>query len=161
MLGLISCEPVAVPVLLSGPRAIAEAVLGTSPAPSRMAAPVRAVVDAAYRGSATDCGAASRVLGISPFQLKGRLRRAGLPPTSTLIAVARLGRLAELILLDGLTLSRAAYGSGYPDGFAASRHMHRVLGLRPSHLKRTDPALLDAAFARAIRTPRPTPTLGA
>lgn len=66
-----------------------------------------------------------------------RFAREGLPAPSHWLGFARLMNVASKLQQDeSVTMFRVACRTGYPDGFTMSNHMKRLLGHRPSEIRR-------------------------
>jgi len=61
---------------------------------------------------------------------------AGLPVPSHWLQFGRLLQVAMNLQNDQANIFRIASSVGYPDGFTASNQMMRLLGVRPSHVRR-------------------------
>ena len=66
----------------------------------------------------------------------GDILTNGLPVPSHWLHFARVLRAALLLQSSAVTLAEAARRYGYPDGFALSNQMHRLVGVRPSDARR-------------------------
>jgi len=80
--------------------------------------------------------ALARSLYLSRRALGRRFLTNGLPVPSHWLHFARVLRAALLLQGSAATLAEAARRYGYPDGFALSHQMHRLVGVRPSDERR-------------------------
>lgn len=80
--------------------------------------------------------ALARSLYLSRRALGRRFLMNGLPVPSHWLHFGRVLRASLLLQGSGVTLAEAASKFGYPDGFALSNQMHRLLGVRPSDARR-------------------------
>jgi AraC-like DNA-binding protein len=78
----------------------------------------------------------ARSLYLSRRALGRRFLTNGLPVPSHWLHFGRVLRAALRLQSSGATLSEAATRFGYPDGFALSNQMQRLLGVRPSDARR-------------------------
>jgi AraC-like DNA-binding protein len=74
----------------------------------------------------------ARAMYMSRRALGRRLSDRGLPVPSHWLQFARLLRLASRLQNSEASIFSIAYELGYPDGFAVSNQMHRLIGYRPS-----------------------------
>ncbi len=79
--------------------------------------------------------ALARSLYLSRRALGRRFLTNGLPVPSHWLHFARVLRAALLLQSSAATLAEAARRYGYPDGFALSNQMHRLVGVRPSEAR--------------------------
>ena len=80
--------------------------------------------------------ALARSLYLSRRALGRRFLANGLPVPSHWLHFGRVLRAALKLQSSGMTLAEAASRFGYPDGFALSNQMDRLLGVRPSDARR-------------------------
>ncbi len=80
--------------------------------------------------------ALARSLYLSRRALGRRFLTNGLPVPSHWLHFGRVLRAALMLQSHGVTLAEAARRYGYPDGFALSNQMHRLVGVRPSDARR-------------------------
>ncbi len=80
--------------------------------------------------------ALARSLYLSRRALGRRFLTNGLPVPSHWLHFGRVLRAALRLQSSDLTLAEAASRFGYPDGFALSNQMHRLIGVRPSEARR-------------------------
>ena len=80
--------------------------------------------------------ALARSLYLSRRALGRRFLTNGLPVPSHWLHFGRVLRAALMLQSPGVTLDEAASRYGYPDGFALSNQMHRLVGVRPSDARR-------------------------
>ena len=80
--------------------------------------------------------ALSRSLYLSRRALGRRFLTHGLPVPSHWLHFGRVLRAALKLQGSDMTLAEAASRFGYPDGFALSNQMHRLVGVRPSDARR-------------------------
>jgi AraC-like DNA-binding protein len=80
--------------------------------------------------------ALARSLYLSRRALGRRFLTNGLPVPSHWLHFGRLVRAALCLQSSGVTLAEAAGRFGYPDGFALSNQMQRLVGVRPSDARR-------------------------
>ena len=80
--------------------------------------------------------ALARSLYLSRRALGRRFLTNGLPVPSHWLHFGRVLRAALCLQSSGVTLAEAASRFGYPDGFALSNQMQRLLGVRPSDARR-------------------------
>ena len=80
--------------------------------------------------------ALSRSLYLSRRALGRRFLTNGLPVPSHWLHFGRVLRAALKLQGSNATLAEAAGRFGYPDGFALSNQMHRLVGVRPSDARR-------------------------
>ena len=76
--------------------------------------------------------ALARSLYLSRRALGRRFLTNGLPVPSHWLHFGRVLRASLSLQSSGMTLAEAASRFGYPDGFALSNQMHRLVGVRPS-----------------------------
>ena len=79
--------------------------------------------------------ALARCLYMSRRALGRRFSTKGLPVPSHWLQFGRILRLANAIHNSDESLSTIACSLGFPDGYAASNQMYRLLGLRPSTVR--------------------------
>lgn len=103
-------------------------------ADSNLARLVRQMVDLSIEVQ-TITGLARR-LYISRRALGRRLVKHGLPVPSHWLQAARLLRLATRLQNTQTSVFSVAYQAGYPDGFSVSNQMYRLIGYRPSQVRR-------------------------
>jgi AraC-like DNA-binding protein len=77
----------------------------------------------------------SRSMYLSRRALGRRLTTRGLPVPSHWLQMGRLLRVATRLQNSDATISSVAFEHGYPDGFALSNQMERLLGHRPSEVR--------------------------
>lgn len=77
----------------------------------------------------------ARRLYMSRRALGRRLAAARLPVPSHWLQVARLLRVISRLQNSEASIFSVGYEMGYPDGFAVSNQMHRLLGYRPSDVR--------------------------
>ena len=80
--------------------------------------------------------ALARSLYLSRRALGRRFLTNGLPVPSHWLHFGRVLRAALKLQGSNVTLAEAASRFGYPDGFALSNQMHRLVGVRPSDARR-------------------------
>ena len=80
--------------------------------------------------------ALARSLYLSRRALGRRFLTNGLPVPSHWLHFGRVLRAALRLQSSAVTLAEAASRFGYPDGFALSNQMHRLVGVRPSEARR-------------------------
>ncbi len=80
--------------------------------------------------------ALARSLYLSRRALGRRFLTNGLPVPSHWLHFGRVLRAALCLQSSGVTLAEAASRLGYPDGFALSNQMQRLVGVRPSDTRR-------------------------
>ena len=80
--------------------------------------------------------ALARSLYLSRRALGRRFLTNGLPVPSHWLHFGRVLRAALRLQSSAVTLEEAASRFGYPDGFALSNQMHRLVGVRPSEARR-------------------------
>ena len=80
--------------------------------------------------------ALARSLYLSRRALGRRFLMNGLPVPSHWLHFGRVLRAAQCLQSSGATLAEAASRLGYPDGFALSNQMQRLVGVRPSDARR-------------------------
>ncbi len=80
--------------------------------------------------------ALARSLYLSRRALGRRFLTNGLPVPSHWLHFGRVLRAALKLQGSAVTLAEAASRLGYPDGFALSNQMHRLVGVRPSDARR-------------------------
>jgi len=80
--------------------------------------------------------ALSRGLYLSRRALGRRFANRGLPVPSHWLQVSRLLRLSSRLQNSDASIFSIAYECGYPDGFSVSNQMHRLIGYRPSDVRR-------------------------
>ncbi len=80
--------------------------------------------------------ALSRSLYLSRRALGRRFLTNGLPVPSHWLHFGRVLRASLRLQGSGATLAEAASRFGYPDGFALSNQMHRLIDVRPSDARR-------------------------
>ena len=80
--------------------------------------------------------ALARSLYLSRRALGRRFLTNGLPVPSHWLHFGRVLRAALRLQSSAVTLAEAARRFGYPDGFALSNQMHRLVGVRPSDARR-------------------------
>jgi AraC-like DNA-binding protein len=80
--------------------------------------------------------ALARSLYLSRRALGRRFLTNGLPVPSHWLHFGRVLRAALRLQASNVPLAEAASRFGYPDGFALSNQMHRLLGVRPSDARR-------------------------
>jgi AraC-like DNA-binding protein len=78
----------------------------------------------------------SRSLYVSRRALGRRLALEGLPVPSHWLQMGRLLRVAVRLQNSEATVSSVAFEHGYPDGFSLSNQMERLMGHRPSEVRR-------------------------
>lgn len=79
--------------------------------------------------------ALSRGLYMSRRALGRRLMTRGLPVPSHWLQISRILRLASKLQNTRTSIFSLAYDAGYPDGFALSNQMQRLVGYRPSQAR--------------------------
>lgn len=79
--------------------------------------------------------ALARGLYMSRRALGRRLMTRGLPVPSHWLQLGRLLRLSSKLQNSDASIASIAYDAGYPDGFALSNQMQRLIGLRPSQVR--------------------------
>ena len=79
--------------------------------------------------------ALARSLYLSRRALGRRFLTNGLPVPSHWLHFGRVLRAALRLQSSAVTLAEAASRFGYPDGFALSNQMHRLVGVRPSEAR--------------------------
>ncbi len=96
----------------------------------------------------------ARGLGVLPTTLMSRFFRAALPPPKRYLALARLTRAAYLLRAPAWTVAAVADHLEYSSAQGFSRHLHLVLGMRPSEFRRRydAPAML-ARFGDELLAP--------
>ncbi len=80
--------------------------------------------------------ALARSLYLSRRALGRRFLTNGLPVPSHWLHFGRVLRASLSLQSSGMTLAEAASRFGYPDGFALSNQMQRLVGVRPSDARR-------------------------
>ena len=85
-------------------------------------------------GEVSTVSGLSRGLYVSRRALGRRFLKEGLPVPSHWLQFGRLLRVALELQQVGRSLMEVAFEQGYPDGFALSNQMKRLLGLRPSQI---------------------------
>lgn len=80
--------------------------------------------------------ALSRGLYMSRRALGRRLMKRGLPVPSHWLQMARLLRVASRLQNSDESVFTISVTAGYPDGFSMSNQMSRLLGVRPSEVRR-------------------------
>ena len=80
--------------------------------------------------------ALARSLYLSRRALGRRFLTHGLPVPSHWLHFGRMLRATLCLQSSGVTLAEAASRFGYPDGFALSNQMQRLVGVRPSDARR-------------------------
>lgn len=94
---------------------------------------VRQIIDLSAKHS-TISGLA-RAMYMSRRALGRRLSTRGLPVPSHWLQFARLMRFATRLQNSEASIFSLAYELGYPDGFAVSNQMYRLIGHRPSEVR--------------------------
>lgn len=79
----------------------------------------------------------ARRLYVSRRTLGRHFAAAGLPVPSHWLQFGRLMNAAVLLQVESTAVFRIAAQTGYPDGFTLSNQMRRLLGCRPSDIRRT------------------------
>lgn len=79
--------------------------------------------------------AVSRSMYLSRRALGRRLAKCGLPVPSHWLQVGRLLRVILRLQNSSETVASVAFEFGYPDGFAVSNQMERLLGYRPTEVR--------------------------
>ncbi|MGE3675495.1 MAG: helix-turn-helix domain-containing protein [Polyangiaceae bacterium] len=79
--------------------------------------------------------AVCRSLYVSRRALGRRFSRSGLPVPSHWLQIARILRVSIRLQNTGVTVSSSAFELGYPDGFAFSNQVERLVGVRPSMVR--------------------------
>ena len=79
--------------------------------------------------------ALARGLYMSRRALGRRLMTRGLPVPSHWLQISRILRLSFKLQNSRTSIFSLAYDAGYPDGFALSNQMHRLVGYRPSQVR--------------------------
>lgn len=79
--------------------------------------------------------ALSRGLYMSRRALGRRLMTRGLPVPSHWLQISRILRLTSKLQNSRTSIFSLAYDAGYPDGFALSNQMQRLVGYRPSQIR--------------------------
>jgi AraC-like DNA-binding protein len=95
---------------------------------------VRRILD--LSGELRSIASVSRSLYLSRRALGRRLTLGGLPVPSHWLQMGRLLRVAVRLQNSEATVSSVAFEHGYPDGFSLSNQMERLLGHRPSEVRR-------------------------
>jgi AraC-like DNA-binding protein len=80
--------------------------------------------------------AVSRSMYVSRRALGRRLTIRGLPVPSHWLQMGRLLRVAIRLQNSDATVASVAFEHGYPDGFSLSNQMERLIGRRPSEVRR-------------------------
>jgi len=80
--------------------------------------------------------AVSRSMYLSRRALGRRLTTRGLPVPSHWLQMGRLVRVGIRLQNSEATVSSVAFEHGYPDGFSMSNQMERLIGYRPSEVRR-------------------------
>jgi len=87
-------------------------------------------------GELRSIASVSRSLYVSRRALGRRLTLQGLPVPSHWLQMGRLLRAALRLQNSDATVSSVAFEHGYPDGFSLSNQMERLIGHRPSEVRR-------------------------
>jgi len=87
-------------------------------------------------GELRSISSVSRSMYLSRRALGRRLTTRGLPVPSHWLQMGRLLRVAVRLQNTEATVSSVAFEHGYPDGFALSNQMERLIGHRPSEVRR-------------------------
>lgn len=95
---------------------------------------VRRILD--LSGELRSIASVSRSLYLSRRALGRRLTLEGLPVPSHWLQMGRLLRVAIRLQNSEATVSSVAFEHGYPDGFSMSNQMERLMGHRPSEVRR-------------------------
>lgn len=96
----------------------------------------------------------ARGLGVLPTTLMSRFFRAELPPPKRYLALARLTRAAHLLRTPAWTVAAVADHLEYSSAQGFSRHLHLLLGVRPSEFRRRyDAAAMLARFGDELLRP--------
>lgn len=95
---------------------------------------VRRIID--LSGELRSISAVCRSLYMSRRALGRRLMTRGLPVPSHWLQMGRLLRVAVRLQNSDATVSSVAFEHGYPDGFSLSNQMERLIGHRPSKVRR-------------------------
>jgi AraC-like DNA-binding protein len=95
---------------------------------------VRRILD--LSGELRSIASVSRSLYVSRRALGRRLALEGLPVPSHWLQMGRLLRVAVRLQNSEATVSSIAFEHGYPDGFSLSNQMERLMGHRPSEVRR-------------------------
>jgi len=95
---------------------------------------LRRIID--LSGELRSIASVSRSLYVSRRALGRRLTTRGLPVPSHWLQMGRLLRVAVRLQNSDATVSSVAFEHGYPDGFALSNQMERLMGFRPSDVRR-------------------------
>lgn len=77
----------------------------------------------------------ARGLYMSRRALGRRLMNRGLPVPSHWLQICRILRLTGRLQNSSTSIFSLAYDAGYPDGFALSNQMQRLVGYRPSQVR--------------------------
>lgn len=85
----------------------------------------------------TSVNGLARALYLSRRALGRRFTTRGLPVPSHWLHLGRILRSAMHLQDTGVTLLEAASSMGYPDGFALSNQMLRLIGIRPTVARRS------------------------
>jgi AraC-like DNA-binding protein len=95
---------------------------------------IRRILD--LSGELRSISSVSRSMYLSRRALGRRLLLQGLPVPSHWLQVGRLLRVAVRLQNSDATVSSVAFEHGYPDGFSLSNQMERLIGHRPSEVRR-------------------------
>lgn len=95
---------------------------------------IRRILD--LSGELRSITSVSRSMYLSRRALGRRLTQQGLPVPSHWLQVGRLLRVAIRLQNSDATVSSVAFELGYPDGFSLSNQMERLLGHRPTEVRR-------------------------
>lgn len=95
---------------------------------------LRRIID--LSGELRSIASVSRSMYVSRRALGRRLTSRGLPVPSHWLQMGRLLRVAVRLQNSDATVSSVAFEHGYPDGFALSNQMERLIGHRPSDVRR-------------------------
>ena len=95
---------------------------------------IRRILD--LSGELRSIASVSRSLYVSRRALGRRLTLQGLPVPSHWLQVGRLLRVATRLQNSDATVASVAFEHGYPDGFSLSNQMERLVGHRPTEVRR-------------------------
>lgn len=95
---------------------------------------IRRILD--LSGELRSISAVSRGMYLSRRALGRRLATRGLPVPSHWLQMGRLLRVAIRLQNSDATVSSVAFEHGYPDGFSLSNQMERLIGHRPTEVRR-------------------------
>lgn len=89
-----------------------------------------------HSGQLTSVADLARHMYLSRRTLGRHFARAGLPVPSHWLQFGRLLRVALMLQRDSASVGRIALRANYPDGFTLSNQMKRLIGVRPTEVRR-------------------------